>query len=187
MDNLASRSSLHLDGTIVESEDENEEANRREIFRLAHKEKGFVGVVQEAASLGRLTRLQEHVVEASGRKSNQPKRGRRASIVATNLLDIQWNTTHHGAMCNELVTMGTMFRGNEVITESVHPSAANNAGGLSDIDSGWDTCTYSTDSDDYDEFGGESDDDGEGKQIEHVVKRVKEEARAKNKLSGSNR
>ena len=152
-------------------DDEQTEHERREIFRLAHKEKGYAGIVQEAASLGRLTRLHEHVVEASGRKSTTKRSGRRASVVATNLLDIQWNTTHHGSVCTELEEIGAVFRGKEVITESYHPSGH----------SGWDNRTFS-DSDDYDEFGGETDSEDEGPMIiESVVKRVKEEDREKNR------
>ena len=179
MDNMHSSSSLNFDENLEMSEDEQEEADRRELYRLAHKKKGFVDVVHEAASLGRLTRLKEHVVEEYGKKSNAPKRSRRASVVATNLLDIQWKTTHHGSVCSELVEMGTMFRGREVITESVHPSKRN----LTPFDSGWDN--QDSDSECYDEFGGdtideEQEEDEGHKMIESVVQRTKQEDREKN-------
>lgn len=177
MHNMTSPDSLRIDETEYEDdEDAEEEANRREIFRLAHEEKGFKDIVDEAASLGRLTRLREHVVEANGKKSNQKKTSRRASIVATNLLDIQWNTTHHGNVCSELVELGALFRGKEVITESVHPS-----NGFSDVDAGWDVDQTEYNSDD--EFACDSDNDdelGRSRHIEATVKRVKEEDREKN-------
>lgn len=151
-------------------------------MRLAHKAKGFAGVVQEAASLGRLTRLNEQIVEAEGRKA-APKKSRRASVVATNLMDIQWKTTHHGSVCNDIVELGQLFRGKEVVTESSHPGRSAHS-----FDSGW----GSTDSDDFDEFGGEESGDEDGgaevsfrrpkrpSQIEGLVQRVKEEDKEKN-------
>jgi hypothetical protein len=177
-ENMASRSSLDFDPYEESDDDAEAEQSRQEIFRLAHKRKGYTDIVQEAASLGRLTRLPENVIEANGTKVlKAPQSARRASVVATNLLDIQWNTTHHNSVCSELVEMGTLFRGKEVITESYHPSRT-----FTDFDSGWDNRTQS-DSDDYDEFGGETDDEEDLPQnmIDTIVQRTKQEDRESNR------
>lgn len=193
MHNMQSSNPLKIDeGDEEQAENEEaqakreeEEARAREIFRLAHKEKGFAEVVHEAASLGRLTRLGEDVVEAQGRKT-APAKSRRASVVATNLLDIQWKTTHHGSVCNDIVEVGQLYRDKEVITESQHHrrdrSTRSSESGFSN--------DYTSDSEDWDEFGGDTDDEGMGEsrhrqtkrpgQIEGLVKRFKDENREKN-------
>eukprot|EP00977_Amphora_coffeiformis_P019034 scaffold6861_cov148-Amphora_coffeaeformis.AAC.3 len=184
IDTLENAQDLDTKNDPHDSDEEREmEANRREMFRLAHKEQGFLGAVQEAASLGRLTRLKEHVVETSGTKA-APVRSRRASIVATNLLDIQWKTTHHGSVCNDIAELGAMFRGNEVITESSHQNKTK-------FPSSWDMDQTETET--WDEFAEESESElfGGGSlgienqkkkasPIEGVVRRVKEEDREKN-------
>jgi len=186
MHNMSSNSLKIDEGDEEEDENVEEEAKRREIFREAHKKKGFAEVVQEAASLGRLTRLNEKVVEASGRKA-APKKSRRASVVATNLLDIAWKTTHHGSVCNDIVELGQMYRGNEVITESQHHKNRSSRS----FDSAWSGSNdYTSDSDDWDEFGGESDEEGVGESrhrrgkrpshIDGIVQRAKEQHKANN-------
>jgi hypothetical protein len=143
-------------------------------FREVHEMKGFKSITSEAASLGRLTRLKEHVTETQGQKQQKRGNSRRASIVASSLLDIQWKSSHHN-FTREVSEIAAVYQRSEhVVTSHTRKSVDSDESGLDDFFG------------DYETSASESDGDGglreQPSRVDAVVKQCKEDNEKNSKM-----